>query len=120
MLHSCAPSLSPCTAALLQSPYNAIPRYALSQIRSQGWVAPISFVTRNILENSGCCNSTNLHKAKQHARSVAKHLGVKEGLIYLLGQPSRLLEDSDMPVPFRQRRFFYYLSGADFEDCIVT
>jgi Xaa-Pro dipeptidase len=25
-----------------------------------------------------------------------------------------------MPVPFRQRRFFYYLSGADFEDCIVT
>lgn len=25
-----------------------------------------------------------------------------------------------MPAPFRQRRFFYYLSGADFEDCIVT
>ena len=25
-----------------------------------------------------------------------------------------------MPVPFRQRRFFYYLSGADFEGCIVT
>jgi Xaa-Pro dipeptidase len=70
--------------------------------------------------NSGYCNSTDLHKAKQHARSVAKHLGVKEGLIYLLGQRSRLLEDSDMPVPFRQRRFFYYLSGADFEACIVT
>lgn len=25
-----------------------------------------------------------------------------------------------MLVPFRQRRFFYYLSGADFEDCVVT
>ncbi len=25
-----------------------------------------------------------------------------------------------MPAPFRQRRFFYYLSGVDFEDCIVT
>jgi Xaa-Pro dipeptidase len=25
-----------------------------------------------------------------------------------------------MPEPFRQRRYFYYLSGADFEDCIVT
>lgn len=68
-----------------------------------------------------CCrDSTDPYKAKQNARSVAKHLGVKEGLIFLLGQSSRLLEDSDMPVPFRQRRFFYYLSGADFEDCIVT
>jgi Xaa-Pro dipeptidase len=38
----------------------------------------------------------------------------------LRGQQSALLEDSDMPVPFRQRRFFYYLSGVDFEDCIVT
>jgi Xaa-Pro dipeptidase len=51
---------------------------------------------------------------------VAKHLGVKEGLIYLLGQQSRILEDSDMPVPFRQRRYFYYLTGVDFENCIVT
>ena len=41
-------------------------------------------------------------------------------MIYLLGQQSALLEDSELPVPFRQRRFFYYLSGADFEDCIVT
>lgn len=55
--------------------------------------------------------------AKLHARSVAKHLGVKQGLIYLPGQPTADIPDSDQPVPFRQRRYFYYLSGADFEDC---
>jgi Xaa-Pro dipeptidase len=51
---------------------------------------------------------------------VAKHLGVNEGLIYLPGQQLRALEDSDMPVPFRQRRYFYYLTGVEFENCIVT
>jgi Xaa-Pro dipeptidase len=51
---------------------------------------------------------------------VAKHLSVNEGLIYLLGQQMRVLEDSDMPVPFRQRRYFYYLTGVGFENCIVT
>jgi Xaa-Pro dipeptidase len=33
-------------------------------------------------------------------------------LIYLPGQPARNNEDSDMPAPFRQRRYFYYLSGC--------
>lgn len=28
-----------------------------------------------------------------------------------------LLEDSDLPVPFRQRRYFYYLSGVDEPSC---
>lgn len=51
---------------------------------------------------------------------MAKHLGVKEGLIYLLGHQSTSLEDSDQPEPFRQRRYFYYLSGVDFEDCLAT
>lgn len=36
------------------------------------------------------------------------------------GRQSTSLEDSDQPEPFRQRRYFYYLSGVDFEDCHAT
>lgn len=68
----------------------------------------------------GICLVLTLHVAKQHAQSVAKHLGVESGLIYLVGRPSLLYEDSDQPPPFRQRRYFSYLSGANFEDAIVT
>ncbi|KAI4943988.1 hypothetical protein J4E91_009136 [Alternaria rosae] len=53
------------------------------------------------------------YPAKQHARRVQEKLGVEEGLIYLPGQPARNNEDSDMPAPFRQRRYFYYLSGPE-------
>tara|TARA_R110002003_G_scaffold1624_3_gene23304 strand:- start:3577 stop:3759 length:183 start_codon:yes stop_codon:yes gene_type:complete len=42
---------------------------------------------------------------------VREELGVEEGLIYLAGQQPKNNEDSDMPAPFRQRRYFYYLSG---------
>lgn len=37
-----------------------------------------------------------------------------------MGRPSTLYEDSDQPPPFRQRRYFLYISGANFEDAIVT
>ena len=33
------------------------------------------------------------------------------------GTPTIFLEDSDQPRPFRQRRYFYYLSGVDEPDC---
>lgn len=49
--------------------------------------------------------------AKQHARRVQENLGASKGLIYLPGQLLQNKEDSDMPVPFRQRRYFYYLTG---------
>jgi Xaa-Pro dipeptidase len=49
--------------------------------------------------------------AKQHARCVQEKLGVEEGLIHLRGQRSRNNEDSDMPAPYRQLRYFYYLTG---------
>lgn len=58
--------------------------------------------------------------AKLHAQGVAKRLGVKDGLIYLPGLPSMTYEDSDQDVYFRQRRFFYYLSGLNKPDCFVT
>ncbi|KAF2259316.1 hypothetical protein CC78DRAFT_537165 [Lojkania enalia] len=60
------------------------------------------------------------YPAKQHARRVVERLGVTNGLIYLLGRPQRNIEDSDMPVAFRQRRYFYYLSGVDEPDCHLT
>lgn len=58
--------------------------------------------------------------AKQHARTVASKLGVGRGLIFLVGKPTVFLDDSDQAVPFRQRRYFYYLSGANEPDCYLT
>jgi hypothetical protein len=55
--------------------------------------------------------------ARQHARGVQEKLGVEQGLIYLPGQPAKNNEDSDMPAPFRQRRYFYYLSGLVHLEC---
>jgi hypothetical protein len=49
--------------------------------------------------------------AKHHARRVRDKLDVAEGLLYLPGAPTRNNEDSDMPAPFRQRKYFYYLTG---------
>ncbi|KAL4766627.1 aminopeptidase P family protein [Aspergillus foveolatus] len=60
------------------------------------------------------------YPAKQHARKVAAKLGVRDGLIYLVGKATINWGDSDQPRPFRQRRYFYYLSGVDEADCYLT
>lgn len=60
------------------------------------------------------------YPAKLHARSVAKRLAVKSGLVYIPGLPFLDYEDSDQPVAFRQRRYFYYLSGLNFPGCALT
>ncbi|KAE8380654.1 peptidase M24, structural domain-containing protein [Aspergillus bertholletiae] len=65
-------------------------------------------------------NEGDKYPAKQHARKVAMKLGVSSGLIYLVGQPTVNWGDSDQPQPFRQRRYFYYLSGIDEPDCYLT
>lgn len=57
------------------------------------------------------------YPAKQHARRVQEKLRVEKGLIYLPGQPARNNDDSDMPAPFRQLRYFYYLSGCNEPGC---
>ncbi|KAJ5901696.1 hypothetical protein N7495_002224 [Penicillium taxi] len=64
--------------------------------------------------------SANLAQAKQHARNVARKLGVTHGLIFLAGEPTVNWRDSDQSRPFRQRRYFYYLSGVDEADCSLT
>ncbi|PHH74589.1 hypothetical protein CDD82_4871 [Ophiocordyceps australis] len=60
------------------------------------------------------------HPGRLHARRVVAELGVDEGVIYLAGQPTVNLEDSDQARPFRQRRYFFYIAGANFADCHVT
>ncbi|KAF5023348.1 hypothetical protein F66182_4586 [Fusarium sp. NRRL 66182] len=70
--------------------------------------------------SSSSSSSGNKYPAKLHARKVVAELGVADGLVYLPGEPTRLYEDSDQSPPFKQRRYFYYLSGADFPDCAVT
>ncbi|KUL90378.1 hypothetical protein ZTR_02128 [Talaromyces verruculosus] len=65
-------------------------------------------------------SNVNKYPAKQHARKVASKLGVGRGLIFLVGKPTVFLDDSDQAVPFRQRRYFYYLSGANEPDCYLT
>jgi Xaa-Pro dipeptidase len=65
-------------------------------------------------------STSDLSIAKLHAQNVAKCLEVSQGLIYLPGKASEEYEDSDQPVFFRQRRYFYYLSGLDNPDCYVT
>ncbi|KAL4895685.1 putative Xaa-Pro aminopeptidase [Aspergillus ambiguus] len=65
-------------------------------------------------------NEADKYPAKQHARRAARKLGVSAGLIYLVGQPTINWGDSDQPRPFRQRRYFYYLSGVDEADCYLT
>ncbi|PLB48258.1 Creatinase/aminopeptidase [Aspergillus steynii IBT 23096] len=65
-------------------------------------------------------NECDKYPAKQHARKTALKLGASSGLIYLAGQPTINWGDSDQPRFFRQRRYFYYLTGTNEADCHVT
>ncbi len=64
------------------------------------------------------------YPAKAHARRVAEYLKSKgqseDGVIYLEAQRTRMIEDNDEPVPFRQRRPFFYLSGCNLPDAHLT
>lgn len=67
------------------------------------------------------------YPAKKHFKNVLQHIKKKssaaaaaEGVVFLEGQKSRMNEDNDQEVPFRQRRYFYYLTGCELADCYVT
>ncbi|KAL2006518.1 hypothetical protein VTN00DRAFT_9186 [Thermoascus crustaceus] len=92
---------------------------AVASVSSPSDIDISTFSTYDIrLEVAG--SSCDKYPAKQHARRVAAQLGVSHGLIYLVGQPTVYLDDSDQTRPFRQRRYFYYLSGVDEADCYLT
>ncbi|KAJ8124427.1 hypothetical protein O1611_g9214 [Lasiodiplodia mahajangana] len=61
------------------------------------------------------------YPAKAHAKRVVEYIRSKvpdaTGVLFLEGRSDHLLEDSDEPVPFRQRRPFMYLTGVDMPDC---
>jgi Xaa-Pro dipeptidase len=66
------------------------------------------------------------YPAKAHARRVAAQLraqgalDVDTSILYLESRMTRLLEDNDEPEPFRQRRYFFYLTGCPLADCHYT
>ncbi|OAL03484.1 putative Xaa-Pro aminopeptidase [Phaeosphaeriaceae sp. SRC1lsM3a] len=64
------------------------------------------------------------YPAKDHARKVAKWIiekgGDKNGTIYLEAQKQKLNEDNDGEAPFRQRRYFFYLSGCELPDSYLV
>ncbi|KAJ4391435.1 hypothetical protein N0V93_005052 [Gnomoniopsis smithogilvyi] len=60
------------------------------------------------------------YPAKTHARKVKDELNVTSGLVYLDGQVEKHWEDTDGDMPFRQRRYAFYLSGANFPGIKVT
>ncbi|KAK4143173.1 peptidase M24, structural domain-containing protein [Dichotomopilus funicola] len=64
------------------------------------------------------------YPAKQHARRVVDYIRAKvpnaSGVLYLESRLTKLKEDSDEPEPFRQRRFFYYLTGSLLADAYVV
>ncbi|KAJ4289997.1 hypothetical protein N0V88_006798 [Collariella sp. IMI 366227] len=64
------------------------------------------------------------YPAKHHAKRVVEYIRSKvpnaSGAIYLESRATKLLEDNDEPEPFRQRRFFYYLTGCELADSYVV
>ncbi|SPO04534.1 related to Probable Xaa-Pro aminopeptidase GLRG_02280 [Cephalotrichum gorgonifer] len=84
----------------------------------------VTGIKKDVKDEEDDIASLGKYPAKLHAEKVANELysrhGIKSGLIYLPGEPTRFYEHSDMSPEFRQRRYFYYLSGANFPDCAVT
>ncbi|KIW05875.1 hypothetical protein, variant 2 [Verruconis gallopava] len=64
------------------------------------------------------------YPAKAHAKRVKEWIvangGDGSGVLYLEGQKQKYNEDSDQEAPFRQRRYFYYLSGCQLPDTYLT
>jgi len=62
------------------------------------------------------------YPAKAHAKRTVELLPSKpsEGLIYLEATHTKLQEDNDSPEHFRQRRYFFYLTGCNIADSYYT
>ncbi|KAK4207933.1 putative Xaa-Pro aminopeptidase [Rhypophila decipiens] len=64
------------------------------------------------------------YPAKQHARRVVDYIRSKvpgaTGILYLQSRSTKKHEDCDQEEPFRQRRFFYYLTGCPLADSYLV
>ncbi|KAK3322860.1 putative Xaa-Pro aminopeptidase [Apodospora peruviana] len=60
------------------------------------------------------------YPAKRHARRVVDYIRSKvpnaSGVLYVESRMTKMLEDNDEAEPFRQRRYFYYLTGCPLAD----
>ena len=72
---------------------------------------------RLTLRASGTCDK---YPAKVHSQRVADQLRLDNGLILLKGEKSAFYTNSDQPCPFRQERYFYYMTGCNEPGCYVT
>ncbi|KAK5942270.1 hypothetical protein PMZ80_004833 [Knufia obscura] len=63
------------------------------------------------------------YPAKAHCRRVAKFLTdqgkPRDGILYLEAQKTQMVEDDDQAIQFRQRRYFFYLSGCKLPDAYL-
>jgi Xaa-Pro dipeptidase len=63
------------------------------------------------------------YPAKAHCQKVAKYFAdrghPRDGVIYLEAQHSEYVEDDDQTKYFRQRRYFFYLSGCKLPDAYL-
>lgn len=66
-----------------------------------------------------CTNGIKKYPAKAHARRVAEKLGRHAGVIGIVGTKTAFYSNSDQPQPFRQDRYFYYLSGCNEPNCYI-
>lgn len=61
------------------------------------------------------------YPGKLHAKRTLEQIREKasdaNGVLYLEGRHTKLQEDNDSPEHFRQRRYFYYLTGCNLPDC---
>ncbi|OWP07479.1 hypothetical protein B2J93_5008 [Marssonina coronariae] len=64
------------------------------------------------------------YPAKAHAKRVVEWMRKTDpdvsGILFLEGQKTRMIEDSDSEAPFRQRRYFYYLTGCLLPDSYLV
>lgn len=64
------------------------------------------------------------YPAKAHAKRVVQWMKTRNpnvsGILYLEAQKTRMKEDNDEEAPFRQRRYFYYLTGCPLPDAYLT
>ncbi|KAJ3481912.1 hypothetical protein NLG97_g7701 [Lecanicillium saksenae] len=64
------------------------------------------------------------YPGKAHAKRVVQILREKgaaaDGFIYLEARHTKMQEDNDGPEHFRQRRYFYYLTGCNLADCFFV
>ncbi|KAF4626721.1 hypothetical protein G7Y89_g11436 [Cudoniella acicularis] len=103
-------------------------RQTIINSRAEIAVAEISHVSSRKVVNKKMASTeavlSGKYPAKAHARRVVEYIRSKNpdvnGVLYLEGQKTRLIEDNDENVPFRQRRYFYYLTGCALPDSYFT